>query len=869
MWAYGCAALEPIGQGCGNSVVEEGEHCDGKATIDVEGGPYICRSSGPEQCRFDCKDSLCPPGFSCGRDNVCRTPSSLYEPRGSRLIGSSTLSFVNADADGDGRPDLLQLALDKTSVHFFDETGDVSATFDIPSLPFTPGVGDIDGDGLPDISVVGLFGNSNFGITSFLGSDNRNYLPRALFTLEFDTVLPDDLISDLVLAPGLGDATAVAITGAGIFAIDDLNGNLPTLSCTPAPPPLYAGTAIGNFDERGERPCDDIALAVAGSDVIELITTCVFDGDAFAEPPGLCGSPREISLVNGQRVRSAVGVFNEGKSVFKTHLRGIDDDHLDLIVLTESGDALDIQASWGVGDGQFHSIPGEIPLLDAMMLPDNRTASLGATVSIIGEPCGEVTHTPPLPHPPLAVANFSDDQFPDFIMTDGIYVSFDLGAFGINYTPTVCFDDFIDEVQVGDFNRDGVDDVAVNTTRDPAVDLYISSGDGVFSRTVIATDGLPVDNLVAGDFDADSVMDIGYVEPRPGDDGLVEQITVAFGSASGQIGAPQSFGTLPEIDTMVAGRIVGFDASDDLVALGTIEGVVNFAFLYGSPTRVLGAPVILATGQSNETVDFPFVVTTGRFDGATLSNGIIAVSPPEQGDGAPDRETLLAAWDVRATTQGRVVTTRTPTEYVIPSDNEGLAVLLSVKGTAGDLDNDGADELVVLTLDEVIQLRLDEGHFDIYHNERFAEPLATAPFKPLTLRHLDGDGLLDMLVTTFNGNLVALWNEDGRFPTDLSDVVVAADAAAESAGEGPATVGDIFDFTALNVDGDTIPDLVIGTSTGCFYVPAEGRSFGTPIWLEDLPPTRALAAGDFNSDGVDDLAIGDPGGFEIFFGIAD
>src|SRR5436190_13441439 len=74
----GCMDIAEIPAGlCGNDVVDRGagEDCDSHP----QNGMACGAVGSARACRFDCSSSAtCAPGWGCGDDEICRTPSGAF-----------------------------------------------------------------------------------------------------------------------------------------------------------------------------------------------------------------------------------------------------------------------------------------------------------------------------------------------------------------------------------------------------------------------------------------------------------------------------------------------------------------------------------------------------------------------------------------------------------------------------------------------------------------------------------------------------------------------------------------------------------------------------------------------------------------------
>jgi hypothetical protein len=169
----------------------------------------------------------------------------------------------------------------------------------------------------------------------------------------------------------------------------------------------------------------------------------------------------------------------------------------------------------------------------------------------------------------------------------------------------------------------------------------------------------------------------------------------------------------------------------------------------------------------------------------------------------------------------------------------------------GDFNNDGAEDLATANAgSDNVTVRLGNGAGG------FATQPAGSPFpagdfpSSIAIAEVNGDGAEDLLIANLDDDNVTirLGNGAGGFPSAAS-----GSPAGVGAGPGTIAVGDFNrdgfdDFATANVNGGDL-SIALGNGAGSF-VPAPG----SPIDSGFTP--LGLAVGDFNSDEIEDLAIG-------------
>ena len=168
-------------------------------------------------------------------------------------------------------------------------------------------------------------------------------------------------------------------------------------------------------------------------------------------------------------------------------------------------------------------------------------------------------------------------------------------------------------VVTGDFNGDGKPDVAIANTDSNSVTVLLGNGSGGFTAATgspIAVAGGPV-SLVAGDFNGDGVQDLATVDTNS------NSVTVLLGNGSGGFtvtGSPIAVGVNPQF--IAVGDFNG-DGVQDL-AIANVMANSIFAGVPGSVTVLLGN----GSGGFTAATSSPFAVgvnpaslTVGDFNG--------------------------------------------------------------------------------------------------------------------------------------------------------------------------------------------------------------------------------------------------------------
>jgi FG-GAP-like repeat/IPT/TIG domain len=366
---------------------------------------------------------------------------------------------------------------------------------------------------------------------------------------------------------GPGFVMTVNGTGFASGATVEFNGNALTT------------TFVSDHQLTAVVPTGDIATAgtasivVANSGTAHLTSNVVFFPVATPEASvtfsNAAGSPISLGI---NPVVVAVADFNgDGKQ--------------DLAV-THQFNQGSIDMLLGNGDGTFTPAPGSpIP---------------------IGKAAGYIL-----------VGDFNGDGKPDLAVTEEtinpaaiaiieVFLGNGDGTFVRAPSPTSFVNDLNPVIAVGDFNGDGKLDLAVGHHFSNSLSILLGNGDGTFAQpfdTPVPADASGGSAIATGDFNGDGILDLAMTTGRD------NATTILLGNGDGTFapapGSPITVGNFPGF--LVAADLNG-DGKLDLAVPNFISGNVTillgngdgtFTEAMGSPIQVGNEPVNMAVGGFN------------------------------------------------------------------------------------------------------------------------------------------------------------------------------------------------------------------------------------------------------------------------------
>jgi len=709
--------------------------------------------------------------------------------------GSVPWSVAIGDLDGDGKPDLAVSNGNSSTVSVFRNTatsgsittGSFAAKVDFAtgSFPYSVAIGDLDGDGKPDLAVASVGINSVSVLRNTSTSGSISFAASVDFatgSLPWSVAIGDldgDGRPDLAVANGNSGSVSVLrntstsgsiTTGSFAGHVDFVTGGVPE------------GVAIGDLDGDGKP---DLAVANPGDDIVSVLRNTATFGSittgSFAAP-----------------VDFATGAYPQSVAI---------------------GD-LD-------GDGK----------------------------------------------PELAVTNF-DDNTVSVLRNTATSGSITTGSFASNV-------DFVTgrnpySVAIGDLDGDGKPDLAVANKNDYTVSVLrntATSGSitaGSFAAPVDFATGTMPYSVAIGDLDGDGKPDLAVTNWYGNTISVLRNllslpVIISFSPQSGPTGAAGS------TTVIITGTGFGSTAGNNIVYFGGAQATVTAAtttqLTVTAPSGATWQPISLNVGgltAYSYRVANPFIPTfktkksimpgdfAAKVDFTTGAWPYSVAIGDLDGDGKPD----LAVTNLNNSTVSVFRNTATSgsitTGSFVPRVDFATGSNSNPRSVAiGDLDGDGKPDLAVANYNDntvsVLRNTSTSGSISFVAKVDFAT--GSGPFS-VAIGDLDGDGKPDLAVANSgNGNVTVLRN------TSTSGSISFDGHVDFTTGSAPYSVaiGDL--------DGDGKPDLAVANLLGnTVSVLRNTAKFGSMSFDGHVDFATGsypifVAIGDLDGDGKPDLAV--------------
>jgi hypothetical protein len=574
-----------------------------------------------------------------------------FQPAPSYTVGADAFSVVVGDFNGDGHLDLAvagYLDVEQTTPEVSILLGNGDGTFQAAHFYRTQGgslaVGDLNGDGNLDLMTSGgsvLLGN---GDGTFQAAPNfaTGNSPSSVAVGDFN----GDGIPDLAVTNGAvpyGTVTILLGNGDGTFQANGVSYAVGTVATS---------VVVGDFNNDGHL---DLAVGNLNPNFPGVLSILLGNGDGTFQAVqnqslNSAGGPLAFGDFNGDGILDlATGegkiLLGNGDGTFQlTHTYAIDtappvcvavadfngDGSLDLAVACSLDGAGNVSFVLGNGDGSFNVAP-------------TYPAGYDPEFVAVGDLNGDGI-------PDLAVANGYGS---DLGGRGHLSVLLGNGDGTFRAGSTVAAGLGNNFVAVADLNGDGKPDI-IMTSFDAAIPrnsgtnaselrIFLGNGDGTFQGPIVYNTELGPNSVAVGDFNGDGIRDLavacggGFGQPG-------STVTIMLGNGNGTFQAPQSYATGDTPRSVVAADF-NADGTPDLAVAnyhsntvsvllgngdGTFQAAQNYAvgsgpyFVAIGDFNADGIPDLAVANNNEQTAS----ILLGNGDGTFAANGIrYAVDP--------------------------------------------------------------------------------------------------------------------------------------------------------------------------------------------------------------------------------------------------
>jgi len=864
-----CAPLTKLeADACGNGVVD-------RKTEDCDGFPAgQCGAPGtPAQCRLVCKPAdkdgpaiQCPQGWGCSVDNFCRQPDDGKFEAATAGVSAGVSSLLVGDFDGDRRKDIfgtsaLGTTAGKGRVHYFGDGGALTQTVVLPAVITSPFVRDFDGDGLDELAFAynfSFFGAVAGGLAVVVGQKDRTIVPRLFpsFTQpSFDGIIVEvagDVADDELRYVSIGKGMVQGALVEGLRSVDGGYARpLPGLSTNLVA--VFGGVLFRNDPSSA---CGEIALALNGdSPAVEIYSPCAPGPSSLARRWAPERAPVRVTLPGGERI---TGLHVAEAGTASAHL----------VIGGESGTIY-------------------------------RADVDGAAPAAVKPPVASTL----LRSVPLASGDIDGDGLTDYVTPGSVVLSQDSfgggdagadagGGSGVGYvlSPSKRWASAV----VADVDGDGVRDVIGASDAQPDIDV-LKGARGFAARNMpvssVTTNGT-VRQLIVKDVDGDGTNDVVFIQGRAASD--EREVAIAYGrpfslppeaarTAGRAVGIkqilPEPFGIGITIATPAGSDLPTFSLA---VMLTSGDRQPIAPLLFNDDGALRGRPKANQRDWLPRSIGAGAVAAAGRVDVVALAEGALRSFPAGSLPSDPDAYGIWAAkggakpgFDFTA-----AVEVLRLEELEEASRLRRVDTSLILQNRLGDLDGDGVEELVVVTPDTLGGAAIRIYRFDSVKQVGGERKIAVAereitPNGRVEIVDVDGDGKLDLVAVLKDPKgvlAVNIFYNDGAGAFAVPGAVVTLPAGQTA--EDVYALGFALITTSAPRSGGDAKDvrrqMAIVTPKRLFLAPLpEGRGPFQPVDVTSLFGKQGLtygsdvAVGDFDGDGVQDLAVADSGSVRI------
>ncbi|WP_171475859.1 beta strand repeat-containing protein [Frigoriglobus tundricola] len=757
-------------------------------------------------------------GFTVDLTGVVATfgPPAAFAAQRTFTVGVHPFSVVEADLNGDGRPDLVVANFGSNTVSVLLNTTAPGAaiasfaaqqTFATGNGPFTVTVANVNGDGRPDF-VVANSGSSTVSVllnTTAAGATTASFAAQQTFATGAGPVSvtaadvngdgrPDLIVADEganevsvlmnTTAPGAATATFAAqqtfATGGAPRAVTaaDVNGDgrpdlivadygsaaVSVLLNTTAPGAATASYAAGASFATGTSPSSvavadlngdgraDIVVANYGSASVSVLLNTTAPG---AAAPSFAAQ-QTLATGNGPRFVAAADVNGDGRPDLV--VANYNSFNLSVLLNTTPPGAATLsfaaQQTFLTGNGPFSIALGDLN-------GDGR--------------------------PDIAVANYTSGNVGVLLNTTSHTESTTAGVPSPTFTAaaTPATDMAPSSVAVADLNGDGLPDLIVANFTSGTVSVFVNTTAPGFDTSTFAAEqtfavASSPSSVAVADVNGDGRPDL--VVTHEGNSTVSVLLgTTAPGSGTISFAAPQTFATGGAPDSVAVADVNGDGKPDLIVAnLGsnTVSVLLNTTAA-GSLTAGFAAQQTFATGRRPYSVEFADLNGDGKPDLVVVNEGSATVS------------VLLNTTAPGATTSAFAA----QQTFAVGADSRTM--------TIADLNGDGRPDLIAVSYaSEAVSVLVNTtaaGATTATFAAQQTFATGTGP-RAVAAADVNGDGKIDLVVANLGSGTASV----------LLNTTTPGAATATFAAQQTFATGNIpYAVVTADVNGDGRPDIIV------------------------------------------------------------
>ncbi|WP_304065242.1 FG-GAP-like repeat-containing protein [Pedobacter glucosidilyticus] len=694
------------------------------------------------------------------------------------LAVSSTPSFLAiGDLDGDGKPEIAVSSTNDGTISILRNVSVSGSISFVNSQNFLTGndasgiaIGDMDGDGKLDVVALNRSPNSISILLNTSTNGVLSFAPKSDFATEtFSSFcsladIDGDGKFDVLVTNTLGDPKLI------IYPNTSTSGSISFGAVKSYD--FFGGSfgiATGDIDGDGKP---DIALTDFSFGLVSIYRNTSSSGSiSLADKVDFSTGDQPLSV--------AIGDLNgDGKPDLVTANSG-SIDKVSVLINAELPPTISSFAPLSAKPGDAVTITGT----NFNTTTTNNVVFFGATkATVTAATATSLTVTVPIgaTYAPITVLNTGLGliaQSPSSF--NPIYSPSKLTFANSDFEPKVDFatGNRPSALTTGDFDGDGYPDVAVVNSSDNNISIFRNTGNGTaigFANKIdFATDNTPV-SIQSGDFDGDGKLDLAIVNSSSNSISILRN-----NGSSGTISfeTKQDYITQSNPGQIKIGDLDG-DGKLDLV----INEFGNNSFSIFRNTSNVG---VITFASSN-------TLSTGAG-----SNPSALALGDVNGDGKLD--IAITNFGASKLALYRNTSSVNTLSFVLDNSYDTQSFPLSI--VIGDLDQDGkADIAVSNTNSNTVSFYKNTGTSAIISFADGQPNFAMDSPRELTMGDVDGDGQVDLAVANINASTINIFNNSS------TSAFFSFDKTMHTAGTNPVSVA-LTDF-----DGDGRPDLVVANS---------------------------------------------------------